>query len=154
MGLTIHYGLKSDADSPARARQQVEKLRQAALDLPMIVGWAGWPVVARVGGLGPGLVAFHEPGSQPHKAQTVRRTETFHSVSTPRLNGRTPLDPRNTSPLPSLATVRKDARLSLRSASLRSARHGVFSTSARSPYSSAGTRATRKPRWSYRIAGA
>ncbi len=35
MGLAIHYRLKSDADSPAPARQQVEKLRQAALDLPM-----------------------------------------------------------------------------------------------------------------------
>ena len=35
MGLTIHYSLKSDADSPERARQLVEKLRQAALDLPM-----------------------------------------------------------------------------------------------------------------------
>jgi hypothetical protein len=35
MGLTIHYSLKSDAGSPAQARQQVERLRQAALDLPM-----------------------------------------------------------------------------------------------------------------------
>ena len=35
MGLTIHYSLKSDADSPERARQLVEKLRQAALDLAM-----------------------------------------------------------------------------------------------------------------------
>ncbi len=35
MGLTIHYSLKSDADNPTWARQQVEKLRQAALDLPM-----------------------------------------------------------------------------------------------------------------------
>jgi hypothetical protein len=35
MGLTIHYSLKSDADSPAQARQQIERLRQAALDLPM-----------------------------------------------------------------------------------------------------------------------
>lgn len=35
MGLTIHYSLKSDVDSPAAARQQVEKLRQAALDLPL-----------------------------------------------------------------------------------------------------------------------
>ena len=35
MGLTIHYSLKSDADGPTHARQQVEKLRQAALDLPM-----------------------------------------------------------------------------------------------------------------------
>ena len=35
MGLTIHYSLKSDADSPMRARQLIEKLRQAALDLPM-----------------------------------------------------------------------------------------------------------------------
>ena len=35
MGLTIHYSLQSDAGSPAQARQQVEKLRQAALDLAM-----------------------------------------------------------------------------------------------------------------------
>jgi hypothetical protein len=35
MGLTIHYSLKSDAASPSRARQLIEKLRQAALDLPM-----------------------------------------------------------------------------------------------------------------------
>jgi rubredoxin len=35
MGLTIHYSLKSDAESPARARQMIERLRQAALDLPM-----------------------------------------------------------------------------------------------------------------------
>ena len=35
MGLTIHYSLKSDAHSPTHARQQVEKLRQAALDPPM-----------------------------------------------------------------------------------------------------------------------
>ena len=35
MGLTIHYSLKSDADSPEQAQQQVEQLRQAALDLPM-----------------------------------------------------------------------------------------------------------------------
>ena len=36
MGLTIHYALKSDADGPERARQLVERLRQAALDLPMV----------------------------------------------------------------------------------------------------------------------
>jgi rubredoxin len=36
MGLTIHYSLKSDADSQAAARQQVEKLRQAALDLSLV----------------------------------------------------------------------------------------------------------------------
>ena len=35
MGLTIHYGLRSDAGSPEGARQQVEQLRQAALDLAM-----------------------------------------------------------------------------------------------------------------------
>ena len=35
MGLTIHYSLKSDADSPAAARHQAEQLRQAALDLPL-----------------------------------------------------------------------------------------------------------------------
>jgi len=35
MGLTIHYSLKSDADSPERVRQLVEKMRQPALDLPM-----------------------------------------------------------------------------------------------------------------------
>ena len=35
MGLTIHYSLKSDADSPVQARQLVEGLRQAALDLAM-----------------------------------------------------------------------------------------------------------------------
>ena len=35
MGLTIHYGLRSDAISPEQARQQVEQLRQAALDLAM-----------------------------------------------------------------------------------------------------------------------
>ncbi len=35
MGLTIHYKLRSDANSPERARQVVEQLRQAALDLPM-----------------------------------------------------------------------------------------------------------------------
>jgi hypothetical protein len=33
MGLTIHYSLKSDAASPELARQLVEQLRQAALDL-------------------------------------------------------------------------------------------------------------------------
>ena len=35
MGLTIHYSLKSDTDSSTRARQLVEQLRQAALDLAM-----------------------------------------------------------------------------------------------------------------------
>ncbi len=35
MGLTIHYSLKSDAGSPERARHTVERLRQAARDLPM-----------------------------------------------------------------------------------------------------------------------
>jgi len=36
MGLTIHhYDLKSDATSPRKARQLVEQLRQAALDLAM-----------------------------------------------------------------------------------------------------------------------
>ena len=35
MGLTIHYHLKSDAMNPERARQLVDHLRQAALDLPM-----------------------------------------------------------------------------------------------------------------------
>jgi hypothetical protein len=35
MGLTIHYDLKSDATSPRKARQRVEQLRQAALDLAM-----------------------------------------------------------------------------------------------------------------------
>ena len=35
MGLTIHYSLKSDAASPEKARQLVEQLRQAALDLAM-----------------------------------------------------------------------------------------------------------------------
>jgi hypothetical protein len=35
MGLTIHYSLKSDADSPEKARQLIEQLRQAALDLAM-----------------------------------------------------------------------------------------------------------------------
>jgi hypothetical protein len=35
MGLTIHYELRSDATSPEHARQQVEQLRQAALDLAM-----------------------------------------------------------------------------------------------------------------------
>jgi hypothetical protein len=37
MGLTIHYDLQSDATSPRKARQLVEQLRQAALDLAM---WA------------------------------------------------------------------------------------------------------------------
>jgi hypothetical protein len=35
MGLTIHYDLQSDADSPEQARKVVERLRQAALDLAM-----------------------------------------------------------------------------------------------------------------------
>ena len=35
MGLTIHYSFRSDAGSPEQARHQVEKLRQAALDLAM-----------------------------------------------------------------------------------------------------------------------
>jgi hypothetical protein len=35
MGLTIHYSLKSDAGDLEQARQQVERLRQAALDLAM-----------------------------------------------------------------------------------------------------------------------
>jgi hypothetical protein len=35
MGLTIHYSLKSDAIRPEQARQLVEQLRQAALDLAM-----------------------------------------------------------------------------------------------------------------------
>lgn len=35
MGLTIHYHLKSDAASSEQARNQVERLRQAALDLAM-----------------------------------------------------------------------------------------------------------------------
>ncbi|MHB1038507.1 MAG: hypothetical protein ACYC0Y_28120 [Pirellulales bacterium] len=35
MGLTIHYDLKSAAASPEQARQLVEQLRQAALDLAM-----------------------------------------------------------------------------------------------------------------------
>jgi hypothetical protein len=35
MGLTIHYDLRSDATSPGQARQLVEQLRQAALDLAM-----------------------------------------------------------------------------------------------------------------------
>jgi hypothetical protein len=35
MGLSIHYSLKSDAASPEQARQMVEQLRQAALDLAM-----------------------------------------------------------------------------------------------------------------------
>jgi hypothetical protein len=34
LGLTIHYSLKSDADTPEQARHLVEQLRQAALDLP------------------------------------------------------------------------------------------------------------------------
>jgi len=35
MGLTIHYSLKSNAPIPEQARQLVERLRQAALDLAM-----------------------------------------------------------------------------------------------------------------------
>ena len=35
MGLTIHYSLKSEVGSPERARQMIQQLRQAALDLPM-----------------------------------------------------------------------------------------------------------------------
>ena len=35
MGLTIHYHLRLDANSPDEALQVVEQLRQAALDLPM-----------------------------------------------------------------------------------------------------------------------
>jgi hypothetical protein len=35
MGLTIHYQLKSDANSPEQARQIVEQLRCAALDIAM-----------------------------------------------------------------------------------------------------------------------
>jgi hypothetical protein len=35
MGLTIHYKLRSDANSLKQARQVVKQLRQAALDLPM-----------------------------------------------------------------------------------------------------------------------
>ena len=34
MGLTIHYALRSTTRSPKTARQQVEQLRQRALDLP------------------------------------------------------------------------------------------------------------------------
>ena len=34
MGLTIHYALHADTDSPTKARQLVEQLRQKALDLP------------------------------------------------------------------------------------------------------------------------
>lgn len=34
MGLTIHYDLRSDTRSPAKARQLVEGLRSKALDLP------------------------------------------------------------------------------------------------------------------------
>ena len=46
MGLTIHYSLSSDATSPEQARELVEQLRQAALDLAMsevgeIVEFAG-----------------------------------------------------------------------------------------------------------------
>jgi len=36
MGLTIHYHLKSDAAGPEWARQQMEQLRQAALDLALL----------------------------------------------------------------------------------------------------------------------
>ena len=36
MGLTIHYHLRSDAAGPERARQQMEQLRQAALDLALL----------------------------------------------------------------------------------------------------------------------
>ena len=36
MGLSIHYSLKSNAANPERARQLVEQLRQAALDLAML----------------------------------------------------------------------------------------------------------------------
>jgi len=36
MGLTIHHELRSDATSPEHARQRVEQLRQAALDLAML----------------------------------------------------------------------------------------------------------------------
>jgi hypothetical protein len=35
VGLTIHYALRSDVNSPDHARQIVEQLRQAALDLAM-----------------------------------------------------------------------------------------------------------------------
>ena len=34
MGLTIHYSLHADADSPTKARRLVEDLRRKALDLP------------------------------------------------------------------------------------------------------------------------
>ena len=34
MGLTIHYALKSDTTSPAKARKLVKQLRQRAMDLP------------------------------------------------------------------------------------------------------------------------
>ena len=34
MGLTVHYDLQSTSDSPKKARQLVEQLRQKALDLP------------------------------------------------------------------------------------------------------------------------
>ncbi len=34
MGLTIHYSIKTTARSPKKAREQVEKMRQLALDLP------------------------------------------------------------------------------------------------------------------------
>ena len=34
MGLTIHYHLKSDTTSPAKARQLVKQLRQRAMDIP------------------------------------------------------------------------------------------------------------------------
>lgn len=35
MGLTIHYSLRSEASSPEQAKQLVQRLRQAALDLAM-----------------------------------------------------------------------------------------------------------------------
>ena len=35
MGLTIHYTLQSNVASPEKAKQLVEQLRQAALDLAM-----------------------------------------------------------------------------------------------------------------------
>ena len=34
MGLTVHYELQSTSDSPKKARQLLEQLRQKALDLP------------------------------------------------------------------------------------------------------------------------
>ena len=34
MGLTIHYNLRSDTTSPAKARQLVKQLRQRAMDIP------------------------------------------------------------------------------------------------------------------------